>query len=82
VELLVAVVPTTALWLSHHMNGWSASEASFEFIAVTGMTLLSLIIVLIRSIPAWRTIRAMEKAASSLPAADAAPEPAPAPDAP
>jgi hypothetical protein len=79
VELLVAVVPTTALWLSHHMNGWSGSEASFEFIAVTGMTLLSLIIVLIRSIPAWRTIRAMEKAASSLPTANASPQTAPQP---
>jgi hypothetical protein len=68
-ERLVACVPTTTLFLVSRMGSWDDADLFMVFEGVIVLSLAAIVISLVRSVPAWRTIRALEITAASLPPA-------------
>jgi ABC-type transport system involved in multi-copper enzyme maturation permease subunit len=65
-ERLVACIPTTTLFLYGRLDSWSNEQLTTVLNGVAIVTLITLVVVLIRIMPAWRAIRELEKTAATL----------------
>jgi hypothetical protein len=68
----LSVIPTCALWNRRVIGDWDAGARSSILLAQCVLAFLSILILIVRMIPVWRAISALEKTA-----AGRAPAPAP-----
>jgi hypothetical protein len=65
-EELIACIPTSNIFLQGRIRDWDLAQLNTVLWGVSILTLGAIVICLLRSIPAWRAIRALEKTAATL----------------
>jgi hypothetical protein len=65
-EELIACIPTSNIFLQGRIRDWDLAQLNTVLWGVSILTLGAIVICLLRSIPAWRAIRALEKTAATI----------------